>query len=108
MRDVKDPGTIEMKLPKKAGRKPVGDAAMTAAERAREYRQRRKEQKAKGRLAPVDERVAATTSTMALLDTLRECVTRHDKENARRLLGLLWLRVDALEEIPEDPDAYGP
>ncbi|ASK94430.1 hypothetical protein KWH04_24190 [Xanthomonas campestris pv. trichodesmae] len=40
MRDEKDPGTLEMQLPRKQGRPPkFSSGAMSAAERAKRYRQ---------------------------------------------------------------------
>ncbi|PPU32376.1 hypothetical protein [Xanthomonas sp. CFBP 7912] len=42
MRDEKDPGTLEMQLPRKQGRPPKYGEAMSAAQRAREYRRNRK------------------------------------------------------------------
>ncbi len=43
MRDDKDPGTLEMKLPKRRGRPPAnGVAAQSAADHSRMYRARRK------------------------------------------------------------------
>jgi hypothetical protein len=39
MRDDEDPGTLEMKLPRKRGRPPKHGVAMTEAQRASSYRQ---------------------------------------------------------------------
>lgn len=87
-----------------AGRKPIGDVAMTSAERARSYRQRRKETARKlGRLAGVDASIAEKVSTMALMDTLRNCVTQHDRRNGLRVLAVIAAR---LRELPDQVDAF--
>lgn len=39
MKDSRDPGTLELPLPRKKGRKPLGDRAMTTAERQKRWRE---------------------------------------------------------------------
>ncbi|PPV05111.1 hypothetical protein XBLMG947_3800 [Xanthomonas bromi] len=69
MRDDKDPGTLEMQLPKRRGRPPAnGVAAQTAADHSRAYRQRRK--------AVVNNYTRGEVLTdMELLDRLRRAIT---------------------------------
>lgn len=81
-------------------RKPIGKRPMSDAERARRYRANRAKAVKTGRLAGVDERWAEKLSTMALIDTIRDCVTRCDRENGLRLLPVLGRRLMELEEAP--------
>ncbi|MBB5865922.1 hypothetical protein [Xanthomonas sp. 3058] len=69
MRDEKDPGTLEMQLPKRRGRPPLnGLSAQTAADHSRAYRQRRKSQlRAEVKIADM--------SDMAIIDALRRAVS---------------------------------
>ncbi|AJQ87725.1 hypothetical protein ACQEPV_011860 [Xanthomonas oryzae pv. oryzicola] len=69
MRDDKDPGTIEMQLPKRRGRPPAnGVAAQTAADLSRAYRQRR-------RAAVNNYKRGEVLTDMQLLDRLRRAIT---------------------------------
>lgn len=72
MRDEKDPGTMEMPLARKRGRPPRMGVAMTAADRAFAYRQRRKI--AADWWATSAELHAL--SDAALVDSLREAVSK--------------------------------
>lgn len=66
MRDEKDPGTLEMRLPSHKGRKPLnGRHALTDAERSRRYRQRRGDRQHLAITAPNE------ASNVALLEELR-------------------------------------
>jgi hypothetical protein len=77
---------------------------MTDAERAKRYRDGRRAAANKGRLAAVDERIAEAVSTMALIDTLRDCVTRHDKVNGKNVLRLIAQRLAELDDAPPPAD----
>ncbi|WOB49430.1 hypothetical protein NYR97_19880 [Xanthomonas hydrangeae] len=69
MRDEKDPGTIEMQLPKRRGRPPAnGVAAQTAADHSRAYRQRRKS-------VVNNYKRGEVLTDMQLLDRLRQAIT---------------------------------
>lgn len=48
MRDDKDPGTIELHIPRKRGRPPLNTEAMTPAEKQRRYRAQRAQASASG------------------------------------------------------------
>lgn len=72
---------------------------MTSAERARRYRHDRAKAAQLGRLAAVDDRTAERVSTMALIDTLRDCVTRRDKKNGRNVLRLIGQRLAELDDL---------
>ncbi|WP_407466500.1 hypothetical protein [Xanthomonas campestris] len=77
MRDDKDPGTLEMQLPKRRGRPPInGVAAQSAADHSRAYRQRRKAEQCT-RLQDM--------SDMALVDAIRRAVS---DGNAELIVGL--------------------
>lgn len=104
MKDTQDPGTAELDLKRRPGRPPKHGEAMTPAERAKAYRARRGEQAKHGRLAPVDHRIEAKTSTAALLDTLRDCFAQNDRVNATRLLQLLKRRADAMKDVAAATD----
>ncbi|QSQ40418.1 hypothetical protein ISN35_15325 [Xanthomonas translucens pv. undulosa] len=70
MRDEKDPGTIEMQLPKRRGRPPAnGIAAQTAADHSRAYRQRRR-----GAVLYGGYKLGELTDTV-LLDRLRMAIS---------------------------------
>jgi len=93
-----------------AGRKPIGDVAMPPAERARKYRERRRDASRRlGRLAGVDETAATKVSTMSLIDTLRDCVTQHDRRNGLRVLRVIGQRLADLEDQTDffDDDGDG-
>jgi hypothetical protein len=64
MRDEKDPGTLEMPLKRHRGRPPIGDQAMSAADRAFRYRQRRRRD-----LSPVNEK-----TDVLLVDGLKKSI----------------------------------
>ncbi|MEA9951724.1 hypothetical protein VDG37_03030 [Xanthomonas campestris pv. raphani] len=69
MRDDKDPGTIEMQLPKRRGRPPInGVAAQSAADHSRAYRQRRKS-------AVNNFSRGQVLTDVQLLDRLRQAIT---------------------------------
>ncbi|APP80710.1 hypothetical protein [Xanthomonas hortorum] len=77
MRDDKDPGTLEMQLPKRRGRPPInGVSAQSAADHSRAYRQRRKAEQGT-RLHDM--------SDMALVDAIRKAVS---EGNAALIVGL--------------------
>ncbi|UKR53944.1 hypothetical protein K4A87_09145 [Xanthomonas fragariae] len=86
MRDDKDPGTIEMQLPKRRGRPPKnGVCAQTPADYMREYRFKRK--------------IAAQcayrmeVSDAAMIDALRDAMRRGEAKYALDLLADLRMRV---------------
>lgn len=84
---------------------PIGDVAMTPAERARSYRARRKKAAAVGFLAPVDASIAEATSDMALIDALRWAFTSRDRRNGLRVLALLAQRA---QQFDDQGDLYDP
>jgi hypothetical protein len=70
MRDEKDPGTLEMPLPRRRGRPPKnGVAAQSAADHSRAYRQRRR-----GAVLYGGHKLVDLTDTV-LLDRLRMAIT---------------------------------
>ncbi|ATS80446.1 hypothetical protein [Xanthomonas citri] len=76
MRGEKDPGTIEMQLPKRRGRPPSnGVAAQTAADLSRAYRQRR-------RAAVNNYKRGEVLTDMELLDRLRRAITSGNSQLA--------------------------
>ncbi|NYF19403.1 hypothetical protein HDC36_000840 [Xanthomonas sp. JAI131] len=87
MRDEKDSGTMEMPLPRRRGRPPVGDVAMTPAQRAREYRWRRKDAR--------DAAYRKEVSDAAMIDALRDAMAKGDADYALDLLADLRARVQA-------------
>ncbi|MCW0399812.1 hypothetical protein NB688_002849 [Xanthomonas sacchari] len=83
MRDEKDPGTLEMPLPRHRGRPPKYDRPMTAADRAAMYRLRRKTEAYKVSSDP-DE--LAQLSDVVLLDRLRMEMGDGNKRLVKALL----------------------
>lgn len=87
MRDEKDLGTLEMPLKRRRGRPPVGDVAMTPAQRARNYR--------------INRKIAAQcayrkeVSDAAMIDALRDAMARGESHYALQLLSDLRARVQA-------------
>ena len=71
MRDVKDPGTIDMPLARKPGPRPKNGKAMSAAERMRIYRAGRREAASKRSVA----RYPSGKSDAVILDALRIAVS---------------------------------
>lgn len=69
MRDEKDPGTLEMVFPRRRGRPPLHGVAMTAAERARNYRANRRHRRESGT------RVLHVQSDTTLLDKIRDAIS---------------------------------
>lgn len=69
MRDANDPGTLEMVFPRRRGRPPQHGVAMTAAERARNYRANRKHRRQTG------SRVLHVQSDTTLLDKIRDAIS---------------------------------
>lgn len=86
MRDEKDPGTIEMALASRRGRKPINGVAMTAAERQAQYRFRRKAAANSG-----SRKLDAFTDT-ALLDRIRLELSDGNDRAAKRFIGELSRR----------------
>ena len=86
---------------KRRGRPRLGADKLTAAECSRRYREKRRREAAKGRIAAVDERTAEHVSTMALIDTLRLCITQGDKANGLNVLRLIGQRIIAMDDLPE-------
>ncbi|WP_372163771.1 hypothetical protein [Xanthomonas euvesicatoria] len=84
MRDEKDPGTLEMQLPRKMGRPPKHGVAMTAAERAAAYRFNRKNNAHAAWRKDV--------SDAAMIDALREAMSRGEADYALKLLADLRMR----------------
>jgi len=87
MRDEKDPGTLEMPLKRRRGRPPLGNSAMTPAQRARSYRINRK---IEARFAYLKE-----VSDAAMIDALRDAMARGEADYALQLLSDLRARVQA-------------
>ncbi len=86
MRDEKDPGTIEMPIPGRRGRPPAnGLAAMSDADRARAYRERRKELKAK-----LDRKRGGWRDApdSILLDMIRDAMSSPEGRARDRLIGI--------------------
>jgi len=69
MRDEKDPGTLELVFPRRRGRPPLHGVAMTAAERARNYRANRRHRRETG------SRVLHVQSDTTLLDKIRDAIS---------------------------------
>ncbi|MBH1642701.1 hypothetical protein I5U75_04350 [Stenotrophomonas maltophilia] len=84
MRDDKDPGTLELTLPRKRGRPPKIGYAMSDAQRAARDRARRA-----GQANHADVR---SCSDMVLLDKIRAAVSARDTELAGFLVHVLWQR----------------
>ncbi len=84
MRDEKDPGTLELALPRKRGRPPTFGYAMTDAQRAARYRARRADQ--------ADEGDVRRCSDMVLLDRIRAAISSKDPELTGFLVHVLWER----------------
>jgi len=80
MRDEKDPGTVEMALASRRGRKPINGVAMTAAERQAQYRFRRKAAANSG-----SRKLEAFTDT-ALLDRIRLELSGDNAKAAKRYI----------------------
>ena len=83
MRDDKDPGTLELTLPRKRSSAKFG-YAMSDAQRAARYRARRA-----GQANHADVR---SCSDMVLLDKIRAAVSARDTELAGFLVHVLWQR----------------
>nr|WP_295375884.1 hypothetical protein [Pseudoxanthomonas sp.] len=69
MRDEKDPGTLEMVFPRRRGRPPLHGVAMSAAERARNYRANRRHRRETG------SRVLHVQTDTTLLDKIRDAIS---------------------------------
>jgi hypothetical protein len=89
MRDDDDPNTLETPPPRKRGRRPKGDVAMTPAQRAREYRWRRK--------WDADAAYRKEVSNAAMIDALRDAMARSDADYALDLLADLRARVQNMK-----------
>lgn len=93
---------------RKPGRPAHGERAMTPAERARVYRERRKLAAQKD--APwvgIDAPGGGDSeqvSTPALIDAFRGCVMRHDKKTGLRILRELGRRLIELDDPPPYED----
>lgn len=96
MRDEKDPGTIEMRLPGRRGRKPVKGHAMSSAERSRRYRQRRGERQNMAIEAP------GNASNAALLEELKSSMAAGAGDAVHRVLRELGKR------FPKTAKAHDP
>ncbi|UNU12602.1 hypothetical protein [Xanthomonas translucens] len=83
MRDEKDPGTLEMPLPRKRGRPIKYDRAMTPAERAAMYRINRKTLAYK---VSVDDAELVHLSDAVLLDRLRMDIADGHKLGVKAML----------------------
>lgn len=92
MRDEKDPGTLEMQLPRKQGRPPKYGEAMTAAERARDYRRKRK-QESMAYLGQSQKEV----SIAATIDSLRYAFANGEADTALALLADLRMRAHEMK-----------
>ena len=89
----------------KPGRPPINAAgAMTPAERARAYRERRKLATGKALFAGIDPALTQQASTPAMIDALRDAFARHDHATGKRLLRELGQRLVMLDPLPEPAD----
>lgn len=86
MRDDKDPGTIELHIPKKRGRPPINGEAMTPAEKQRRYRaERARASNATGQLEELSDTVLLDCIRRSLSDgSSARTVARFVDELARR------------------------
>lgn len=91
---------------RKPGRPPKSEAgAMTPAERARAYRERRKKlATSKALFAGIDPKTSNQASTPAMIDALRDAFARHDHATGKRLLRDLGQRLVMLDPLPEPAD----
>ena len=98
--------TASTKQTRKPGRPPKSAAgAMTPAERARAYRERRKKlATGKALFAGIDDRVSNQVSTPAMIDALRDAFARHDHATGKRLLRELGQRLVMFDPLPESAD----
>ncbi|WP_108084950.1 hypothetical protein [Xanthomonas translucens] len=87
MRDEKDPGTLEMPFKRRRGRPPVGNAAMTPAQRAANYRFNRK--------MAAQAAYRKEVSDAAMIDALRDAMAKGEADYALDLLSDLRSRVQA-------------
>lgn len=87
MRDVKDPGTIEMALARKPGRPPKHGKAMSAAERMRIYRKTKAHTVRRFQYWMI-----AEYSDVLLLDALRDDIQRGNAEGVKAILAELARR----------------
>lgn len=92
MRDEKDPGTVEMQLPRKQGRPPKYGEAMSAAERARDYRRKRKQDAMAYIGQPEQE-----ASIAAAIDSLRYAFAQGEANTALALLADLRMRAHEIK-----------
>jgi len=72
MRDERDPGTIELRYSSRTGRRAIHGTAMTGAERARRYRERKFTKIVEARRDP------AQASNATLLNGLRDAMALTD------------------------------
>lgn len=86
MRDTKDPGTLEIRFPVRAGRPALFGQPMTPAERARRYRARRAERRRVARRTP------QCATVVGLLDELRGCMAVGSARNVHRILAEIATR----------------
>lgn len=98
MRDEKDPGTLEMALPKKAGRPPkYSFGAMSPAMRARIYRQNKK---IKG--APVSPKACTDKQ---LLENIAQCITMGDDGEGDMRAYVSCYAAELMRRYPGNPEA---
>lgn len=83
MRDERDPGTMEMPLPRRRGRPPKYERPMTAAERAAMYRLRQVTESCRVTTDPAE---LATLSDVILLNRLRKDMADGYKRNVKAIL----------------------
>lgn len=83
MRDARDPGTVEMRFSRRAGRPSLFGRPLTPAERARRYRQRKADRM---RLA---RRVPEKATDAGLLDALRGSMALGRASHIHRILGAI-------------------
>ncbi|MEA9838963.1 hypothetical protein [Xanthomonas campestris] len=78
MRDEKDPGTLEMHLPRKVGRPPKYSRAMSGAERAKRYREGLRNEARQVVSTIVLEAEGEPLRDAAILEALRAAMTKGD------------------------------
>jgi hypothetical protein len=83
MRDARDPGTVEMRFSRRAGRPSLFGRPLTPAERARRYRQRKADRMRMARRAP------DKASDVGLLDALRGSMALGRAQHVHRILNAI-------------------
>ncbi|MGJ7901008.1 hypothetical protein [Lysobacter sp. 1R34A] len=80
MKHAKDPGTIELPLPKKKGRPPIYSSALSPAERARRYRRNKVERFGQAFEQPASAETPVLCQALAWLDSNADAVSSVTRE----------------------------